>query len=350
LTFCAFLDYCFGTGYGIHSIWELGMTKVTIQQVAKEAGVSKGTVSRVLNGRDDVNAQTRASVLEIVDRMGYVPDPGARQLARRGRHVIGLALDDEAKRGVTYYGILRDALEERLAAEGYATQIVMSQRHEQLEREVDGLILLGVHLDDPRPKKLEREGIPFAMVGRSLEHQSWVDIDNMSGMQQSVKHLTALGHRRIMHLNGAGTGQASVQRLEGYRAGIFEAGLEFDQALVYDGDFTELGGYRAVRRALGRGLEFTAIAAASDEMALGALAALDDANLRVPWHVSVTGFDDLSMAARAELTTIRQPIRDIGLIAADLLLERMAGGLPRSAIVPTQLVVRNSTAASQHHQ
>ncbi len=322
------------------------MTKVTIQQVAREAGVSKGTVSRVLNGRSDVNAETRASVLGIVNRLGYVPDPGARQLARRGRHVIGLALDDETRRGGTYYGILRDALEERLAAEGYATQIMMGQRDGHLEHEVDGLILLGVHLDDPRPKKLEREGIPFAMVGRSLENQSWVDIDNATGMQQSVKHLTILGHQRIMHLNGANTGQASMQRLEGYRAGLLENGIPFDQNLVYDGDFTELGGYRAIRRALERKLEFTAIAAASDEMALGAMSALEDAGLRVPWHISVTGFDDLSFATRAEMTTIRQPIREIGLIAADLLLERMARLPSRSVIVPTQLVVRHSTAAA----
>ncbi len=318
------------------------MTKVTIQEVARNAGVSKGTISRVLNGRDGVNSQTRTLVLGVVERLGYVPDPGARQLARRGRHVIGLALDGDERRGSTYYGILRDALEERLSSEGYSTQI---QRDNQLATDLDGLILLGVHLDDPRPMQLERLKTPFAMVGRSLERQSWVDVDNHGGLLAAVQHLTNLGHQKIAHLSGAHTGQASVQRLEGYCTAMQLAQLEVHKDLIWDGDFTELGGYRAVRRALEAKLKFSAIAAASDEMAIGAIAALEDAGQRVPWDISVTGFDDLPVAARAGLTTIRQPIFEVGIRAAELLLERMSGKAASSALVATSLVVRHSTAA-----
>jgi LacI family transcriptional regulator len=321
------------------------MSKITIQRVALEAGVSKGTVSRVLNARNGVNEETRVLVQSVVDRLGYVPDPGARQLARRGRHVIGLMLDDDLRRGGTYYGILRDALEDCFSSEGYHTQIFDSDRQDWLETPPDGIILLGVHLDDPRPSLLEKQRVPFVMIGRSLLNKAWVDVDNQGGLNDAVRHLVALGHRRIAHITGAHTGQASVQRLAGYTAGLEAAQLEVDSALIWDGDFTALGGYRAVRRALQSGVSFTAIAAASDEMAFGAIQALEDAGMRVPWDVSVTGFDDLPIAARIGLTTARQPIQSIGKCAAELLLERMAGKAARHQLIQTSLVVRTSSAA-----
>jgi LacI family transcriptional regulator len=317
------------------------MSKVTIQRVAQEAGVSKGTVSRVLNARDGVNEDTRILVQGVMDRLGYVPDPGARNLARRGRHVIGLMLDDDLRRGGTYYGILRDALEDCFSSEGYYTRVFDTDSDEN----PDGIILLGVHLDDPRPATLEKRGVPFVMIGRSLHNKSWVDVDNHGGLRDAVRHLIALGHRRIAHITGAHTGQASVQRLEGYAAALEEASLVADSGLVWDGDFTALGGYRAVRRALAEGIEFSAIASASDEMAYGAIQALEDAGKRVPWDVSVTGFDDLPIASRINLTTARQPIQNIGKCAAELLLERMAGKAPRYQLVDTNLVVRGSSAA-----
>ncbi len=321
------------------------MSKVTIQRVAQEAGVSKGTVSRVLNARDGVNDDTRVLVRGVMDRLGYVPDPGARQLARRGKHVIGLMLDDDLRRGATYYGILRDALEERFANEGYHTQIIANERSADIRGNPDGIILLGVHLDDPRPAGLEARGVPFAMIGRSLRNQAWVDVDNQGGLRETVSHLTALGHRRIAHITGAHTGQASVQRLEGYQTALHESGIVVDPALVWDGDFTALGGYRAVRRALETEIGFTAIAAASDEMAFGAMQALEDAGKRVPWDVSVTGFDDLPLAGHSKLTTSRQPILEIGHCAAELLLERMAGRPVRHQLIQTRLIVRGSSAA-----
>jgi LacI family transcriptional regulator len=321
------------------------MSKITIARVAQEAGVSKGTVSRVLNARAGVNEETRALVQGVVERLGYVPDPGARQLARRGRHVIALLLDDDLRRGGTYYGLLRDALEECLLNEGYHTQVVPTDRRNYLDTPPDGAILLGVHLDDPRPKQLGDLGIPFAMVGRSIDDMAWVDVDNHGGLRDAVRHLVALGHTRILHITGAHTGQASVLRLEGYLAGLREANLEENARLIFDGDFTALGGYRAVRRALESNTVFTAITASSDEMAQGAVAALEDAGLRVPWDVSVTGFDDLPVAGRLGLTTVRQPIPEIGAAAAELLLERMAGKAVRHRLIPTNLIVRASSAA-----
>jgi LacI family transcriptional regulator len=327
------------------------MTKVTIQEVARAAGVSKGTVSRVLNAREGVHEDTRVNVLGVMNQLGFVPDPGARNLARRGKHVIGLSLDGDERRGNPYYGILRDALEARFSSEGYTTQIFSAYNPALLEGVSDGVILLGVHLDDSRPSQLEVRKIPFVMVGHSLEHAEkapWVDVDNISGLLEAVRHLTKLGHKKIAHLTGAPTGQASRQRLEGYREGLSEHKIKFSPQLIWDGEFTEVGGYRAVRRALASKLEFTAIAAASDEMAFGAIMALEDEGLRVPWDVSVTGFDDLpsSSYVHPALTTVKQDISKVGTRAAEMLLECMAGKKVASALMPVQLIVRASSAAS----
>ncbi len=322
------------------------MSKVTIQQVAKAAGVSKGTVSRVLNARDGVNDETRQSVLNTVKRMGYVPDPGARKLARRGRHLIGIAPSHDDTLVSPYYSILLDALQERFFDEGYTARILEPGDDGLPQGKADGYVLLGMHLRDPRPAQLERREARFIAVGRSMAGVSWVDIDNEGGLKEAVRHLISLGHTKIAHLTQATSGQAATQRLDGYLESLREAELPEDRRLIWDGAFTELGGYRAVRRALNANLEFTAIAAASDEMAFGAMAALEDASLRVPWDVSVVGFDDLPASARINpsLTTVRQPIREVGACAAQLLLERLAGKPERVELLATQLVVRASSA------
>lgn len=323
------------------------MARATIQEVARAAGVSKGTVSRVLNSRSGVNDATREAVLGVVERMGYVPDPGARKLARGNRHVVGIALhQDDAPRGF-YYGLLQDAIQEAFLGEGYTARVLEAGPDGLPEGEADGLILLGVHLDDPRPARLRARGLPFVVVGQALDDTSWVDVDNAAGITEAVGHLAKLGHRRVAHLSGAQSGQAAYQRMAAYLACVKSLGLHEERRLTWDGGFSEVGGYRAVRRALADGVEFSAIAAASDEMALGAVAALEDAGLRVPWDVSVTGFDDLPLAGRSNppLTTVRQPVREVGCRAAGLLLERIGGGPVRTEVLPVQLVVRSSSAA-----
>jgi LacI family transcriptional regulator len=311
----------------------------------------------VLNDRDGVNDDTRATVQRVVDELGYVPDPGARKLARQGRHQVGLAASSDDVLYAPYYALLLDALQERFINEGYAVRLLETGPDGLPVESADGLVLLGVHLDDPRPAKLLARGIPFVMVGRAhlaahedeLDGVSWVDIDNTKGLLEAVRHLVKLGHTRIAHLAGSNTGQATLERHEAYQTGLAAAGLTVDRRLVWDGEFTTLGGYRAVRRALSDGLEFSAIVASSDEMAVGAIAALEDAGLRVPWDVSVTGFDDLPLASqhRPPLTTVHQPIREVGRHAAALLLERMAGKPARSKLLQTHLIVRASSAAGR---
>jgi LacI family transcriptional regulator len=323
--------------------------KVTIQEVARVAGVSKGTVSRVLNGRDGVNGETRAQVLGVVERLGYVPDPGARKLARGNTHIIGIAPFAGDLLTAPYYSVLLAGLQERFAGEGYTARILEPGQTGLPDENADGLVVLGVRLGDPRFAILDKRAIPYVVVGETNASGSWVDIDNHHSMLEVVEHLIQLGHRQIVHLTGASNGQASHQRYRAYLAALERHQISYDPALILDGHFSELGGYRALRRALDGGLKFSAIASSSDEMASGALAALEDSGLRVPWDVSVTGFDDLPMASRTSpaLTTVRQPIREVGHAAAELLLERLAGKPARQIQLPSQLVLRASSATKR---
>ncbi len=322
------------------------MSKLTITEVARMAGVSIGTVSRVLNNRPGVNPDTRTQVLEVVSRLGYVPDAGARKLARGSRGLIGVAPFSAHSSNSPYYGILLDAIQETIVREGYAARVLEPSVGEEMLSEVSGFIVPGVHLDDSRLSLLIERNIPLVVVGRCEKNVPWVDIDNTGGMRLALQHLIKLGHSRILHMTGTPIGQTTYDRLESYHQTMQDAGFTLSDELILDGTFTELGAYRILRQALEKGLEFTAVAAASDEMAYGAILALQDAGFRVPYDVSVTGYDDLPFAPQTQpsLTTVRQPIRQLGRTAAQLMLELIAGNAVRQVVLPTELVVRSSSA------
>jgi LacI family transcriptional regulator len=329
------------------------MPKLTITEIAQLAGVSIGTVSRALNGRSGVSPETRTAIMEIVKQTGFVPDVSARRLARGTRQLVGVAPFSQNTPRSPYYAYLVDAIQERLYQRGFVAR-VLDPSDPQVIRECSGFIVPGMHLDDPRVTSLQQRGVPVTVVGRVEGSVAWVDIDNAGGMGAAVMHLVKLGHERIAHLTGSPIGQTTQARLEAYRTALETAGLKFDPAFVMDGAFTDLGAYRAVREVLERSLElpFTAITAASDEMALGAIQAITDLGLQVPRDVSVTGFDDLplSQLANPPLTTVRQPIREVGHIAAELLLEQFEGREPHNVIVPTELIVRSSSGPVVDHR
>jgi LacI family transcriptional regulator len=318
------------------------MTKPTIFEVARVAGVSTGTVSRALNNRAGVNVETRAKVLEVVEQLGYVPDIGARQLARRSRTVIGITRFTSNSLRNPYYTLLVDLIQEALVDAGYVVRILENDEPGHCA----GVIVPGVHLADSRPDELRRRKIPFVVISDAdeIEHDAWVEVDNRYGMRQAMSHLLGLGHRRIAHLTGGPIGQTAHVRLQIYRTMLEEAGFEYDPALVFDGQFTELGGYRAINQALEAGLNFTALACASDEMALGAMQALEDRGLRIPQDISVTGFDDLPLeSVRSRLTTVHQPLRLLGHTAATIMLELLEGKPARGQLLPVRLVLRSSS-------
>jgi LacI family transcriptional regulator len=321
--------------------------KITITEIARLAGVSTGTVSRALNDRERVSPETRAAVLEIVKRTGFVPDVGARRLARGTRQLVSVTPLSVTTIRNPYYAYLLDAIQARLFERGFVARVI-DPEDAVASSACAGFIVPGIHLDDASVRALQGRGLPLAVVGRVEGGIPWVDVDNYGGIRAVMDHLFKLGHRRIAHVTGVPIGQVAQTRLDAYRDALQTHAIPFDPKRLLDGGFTELHAYRAVRAALETTpeLPFTAIAAASDEMALGAIHALHDLGYRVPHDVSVTGTDDFEFVRSfaPALTTMHQPIGEVGRTASDLLLEALEGAPVRTVVLPTRLVIRGSTS------
>src|SRR5215213_6871754 len=331
----------------------------TLEQVAALAGVSRATVSRVVNGSPGVSPVVRAQVERAVAKLGYVPNRAARSLVTRRADSVALVVSEPHARFFSepfFAGMVR-GVSGVLAETGVQLLLLIAQdlpNRGRLERyvvggHVDGVLLASVHGDDPLPAVLERAGVPAVLVGRPAAppSASYVDADNRGGARAAVGHLAGRGRRRIATITGPLDMGVGLDRLDGYRDGLAAAGLAADPGLVEPGDFTEEGGAAATARLLERpGPPVGAIFAASDLMAAGALRALRAAGRRVPGDVAVVGFEDSAVARYAQppLTSVRQPIEELGRQATRLLLARMggeAGGM--HLILDTELVVRAST-------
>lgn len=311
----------------------------TIHDVARLAGVSTGTVSRALNARSGVHPVTRQRVMEAVSQLGYVPSVAARELAGRIESV-GVMVTPRVWKYSPYFILMFEALSEALWQEGYKlVEVPMSPAGEPLQAAA-GYIVLGAHDHDPRLERMSQKHPNSVLVG---VHPTmfWVAPDDPGGAYAATQHLLELGHREIAHLGAAG--QVGRERFEGYRQALQDYGVPYRPELVLNGAFTILPAYRAVRRAWEGGLRFSGLFAASDEMALGAIAALEDLGLDVPHDVSVVGFDDLPDLERP-LTTVRQEIPAIASTAVALLKEAISRTPPRGVRVGVQLVVRETTA------
>lgn len=315
--------------------------KMTIRDIARLANVSTGTVSRVLNGRPGVSPKTREAVLRVIQDLAYAPSPAARELVGRPSSV-GVLLDPGVRRYTPYFSLLLTSLARALAQEGLrVVETPTDPRGLPLEP-AQGYILLGAHDHDPRIEHLKAAGQAFVLIG-AYPGVFCVAPDDEDGAYQATRHLLELGHREILHLTGHPHRQAGRERLRGYRRALEEAGVAFREELVLDGDFDTLTAYRVLRRAWEGGLRWSAVFAASDEMALGAKAALEDLGLRVPQDVSLVGYDDLPELGQG-LTTVRQDIPSIAQKAVELLRLAQAGEPPRGLRVPVHLVVRGTTA------
>lgn len=328
---------------------------VTLQVVARQAGVSPSTVSRILNGTAKVSEAKRASVERAIESLGFRPNLVARSLAGGRTMTVGVLtqyIDSP------FYGAGVRGIEEILTGRGF-TPIVTSGLWDEdrerrslwdfVERKVDGLIVLTSRLSDDELKAFA-EKLPLVVTGRDLgpaEVQS-IDFDNRLAGRVAAEHLVNLGHREIAVITGMRDHKDSDERLEGILTEVESAGLSIDRRLVVVGDYHERGGHRAMRSVIAAGVPFSAVIALNDQMALGAMLALRQSGLRVPEDVSVVGMDDLPAAAfyAPPLTTVAQPVYQMGKTAAELLLRRLAGELvgPQPAqIVEPYLAVREST-------
>ncbi|MEV8507305.1 LacI family DNA-binding transcriptional regulator [Actinoplanes sp. NPDC051475] len=330
----------------------------TLEAVARRAGVSRATVSRVVNGSTTVAVAIRDAVNQAVDELGYVPNQAARSLVTQRTESIALILPETASRvfsdDMFFPAIIRGVSMELEAADKQLVLMMAGSTasHDRVERyamagHVDGVMFASMHGADPLPGTLARLGIPVVCSGRPMTPAElpvpYVDVDHIGGVAVAVRRLLALGRRRIATIAGPQDMVAGIDRLTGYRTALDEAGLAEHVAV---GDFTRDSGIQAMRRLLADDPQLDAVFVASDMMAHGALQALKDAGRRVPEDVSVIGFDDFEISRLSDppLTTVRQPIVDMGRTMARQMLglvdERT--DVPSVVVLPTELVVRAS--------
>jgi LacI family transcriptional regulator len=312
----------------------------TIRDVARLAEVSTGTVSRVLNERSGVHPQTRHKVLQAVERLDFKPLAAARELSGWA-DTIGVMVMPRVWKFSPYFILLFEYLSDALWQEGFKlTELPLDSRGKPLVS-AKGYVVLGAHDHDPRLEHI-RQHYPQSVLVGVYEGLFWVAPDDPGGAYVATRHLLELGHREIAHVGASG--QVGRERYEGYRQALDQARIAYRPELVLDdGEFGSLAAYRSVRRAWERGLRFSALFAASDEMALGAKAALEDLGLRIPQDISLVGFDDLPELGHG-LTTVRQDISEIARTVVRLLKAAISGSPPRGERVPVQLVVRETTA------
>ena len=315
----------------------------TIRDVARHAAVSVGTVSRALNDRAGVHPDTRRRVRDAVAALGYAPDEAARELAIRRPITVGMSVAHGHRRLTPFFVLFLEHLLDGLASSGLRVRDVPTGPDGLPTEETDAVVLLGAHPDDPRIAHLQALGRPFVLVGHRDGVRS-VAADDVAGGRLAAEHLLRLGHRSLLHVTGDPHGQAFADRHRGFREALAAAGDADRTApvLICD-DLTTLGAYRALRAYLAEAPAPTAIFAATDELAVGCLAAAADLGLRVPHDLSVVGFDDLPEIG-AELTTVRQDIGALARVTIDLLLEGLRGDPVRAVRLPVHLLARGTTA------
>jgi DNA-binding LacI/PurR family transcriptional regulator len=330
----------------------------TLDEVARVAGVSRATVSRVVNGSPKVSPDIRRSVERAIDRLGYVPNRAARSLVTRRSESIAVVITEPATRLFSdpFFPRVIRGVSTALAARDLQLVLLMPDDPHEEERtvryltggHVDGVILVSLHGNDPLPSELAARRIPLVVVGRPLGVEvDHVDADNRGGAALATRHLLEGGRRRIATITGPADMVAGIDRLAGYRDALSEAGVPADPELIAVGDFTHEGGTAAMERLLVTRPDLDAVFCASDLMAVAALGVLQTGGRRVPEDVAVVGYDDAPIATttRPPLTSIRQPVEEMGREMVHLLVESMErrDRVPRRVILATELIRRASS-------
>ncbi|WP_399932629.1 LacI family DNA-binding transcriptional regulator [Streptomyces kanamyceticus] len=329
----------------------------TIHDVAREAGVSRGTVSRVLNGGHYVSPSAREAVDSAIRRTGYVVNRHARSLITGRSDSVGFLLTEPQERFFEdpNFNVLLRGCTQALAAHDIPLLLMIAGTEDERRRitryitagHVDGVLLVSSHSGDPLAARLREAGVPLVACGKPLGQASkvaYVAADDRDGARDMVRHLLSLGRRTVGMVTGPLDTPGGTERLAGYREVLAEAGMAADDRLVVSGDYSRASGEAGAAELLGRVPDMDALFVASDLMAQGAVAALQRAGRRVPEDIAVGGFDDSSAAlgAHPELTTIRQPWDRISAEMVRVLLAQIGGEDPAAVILPTELVRRGS--------
>lgn len=351
--------FYFVTGYGTDNAIGNGETmeqnrKVTIADIAARAGVSKTTVSRVLNEKPDVDAETRKLILEIIQETCFVPQKSAINLVKGKTGLIGLVVPSLTNPYslTVIQGVAEGIAETDYELVLYTTSLMEKNQKRFISRltgnVTDGLVVLLPRNFEEYGDELFKTHFPTVLVDHRGVESKFPSITaaNRPGAYEATKHLISLGHGRIGFITGIMDFGCSRDRLEGYRDALREANIEFDPGLIAYGDFSRLSGKECAAKLLGASSKPTAIFCSNDEMAFGTMDVARDAGIRVPEDLSVIGFDDLPTAGFSvpALTTVRQPLHEMGRSAASLLLEQISGGAPRDKdiVLGTSLVLRDT--------
>lgn len=336
------------------------MKKLTLEDVGRLAGVSRATVSRVVNNTSNVDPELRERVEKVIEETGYLPNVVARSLASNRSNILGLIIPSVAQTLFTdpYFPALIQGISQACNANDYTLSLFVFHSPQEETRVfrralgsglLDGLIVTTNRIEDPFIGELLDRKLPFVYVGRPPDTKriNYVDVDNVVGVLLAVKHLIRLGHQRIAHIGAPLDTTVGIDRRQGYERALTEAGLPIEKSLMAFGNFSQDSGYTAMRQVLKSHPDAAFIA--SDTMAIGAMQAIHEAGLRIPEDIAVVGFDDLlpAMNSTPTLTTVRQFVPRTGAIAAETLIDiiDVGPGPPRHIILPTELVIRASCGA-----
>jgi LacI family transcriptional regulator len=334
---------------------------LTLEDIAKKAGVSRSTVSRVVNDQPNVRDEVRQRVWEVINRTGYHPNAAARTLASHRSWMIGLVLPRSVSSFFTdpYFPHLTKGIAQACNQYDYTLALFLVDSKEDEDKIyprvsrrdlLDGILVQSGQIGDHLIDRLANSNIPVVIAGRPFHVNgvSYIDVDNIAAAQNAVTHLIRLGRERVATIAGPDNGTVGIDRKAGYLKALADQGRSVDDALIAEGDFTEAGGYAAMQRLLPA--QPDAVFAASDLMAIGAMRAVRDSGLHIPDDVAFVGFDDLPIATLTDcpLTTVHQPVYEFGFKAVQTLLDLIENGIEpaRRIIMETELIVRDSCGAS----
>jgi LacI family transcriptional regulator len=337
------------------------LKKIGIRDVARAAGVSITTVSRALNGYDDVSASTKARIEEVVERLNYAPDTNARSLGGKAENTIALLTSElkETNESGFVYGLIRGLFQQCTESECefmlLATDVARQKKLSFLQlckkKNLNGVVATGFRTDDPYYHEILNSDLPCAIIDMEVwgKRKCNVTIDNIEASRKAVKHLLELGHREIVMLNGLKTASVSGQRYGGYVSALLEAGINLQLDYMRYCDFSEKIAYEETKKILREYPRVTALFCASDLMAFGAVRAIEELGMRIPEDISVIGFDDIPIASYISkgLSTIRQDPYLMGSEGGRAVFQMILGKEVDSKIVlPHQLILRHTTGAA----
>lgn len=337
-----------------------------LEDIARQAGVSRSTVSRVINGERYVSETTRRKVMAIIEAEGFIPNPAARALVTQRTNVIGVVIphplqDVFSADDPHYFSTIIQGISDTTQRRDYATLLWLGNSNEDASRfyrrvlqyrMMDGLVIIAsIEGEEMLVSNMLDNDTPFVMIGRPLQHAdkiSYVNVDNERAAKQAVQHLFSQGRKRIGTITGDPENVDARDRLQGYRKAFLALGLRIDDQLIVHGRFTREWGYICMKQLLIQNVD--AVFAANDSIAAGAMDAIQEVGLRVPEDIAVIGFDDLPLATSTTpgLTTVRQPIHGKAARATALLLDLIEGKVqtPAQVLLPTQLVIRHTCGNS----